>query len=215
MPSQPEPRDLEARVLELGQAILTAARRAQARQSAGDRWIASLLDRSTANEQFRVQALRFVDIMPVLSHDEALVRHLQEYFSDEELPLPDLARWGLNRMGKGPGTALLAKAVRKAMSTLAQRFLGGADMGQVLDTVSGLKARGFSCSLDRLGEAVVSEAEADGYLRAYLQLIDRLGSQAISVDTPLSGDLNLSVKLSSLYSLATPRDPKGSVPGCA
>ena len=188
MHSQPpfDTRGLEPRVRELGRAILREARRVKAEQSPGDRWIGSVLERSTANERFRAQALRFVDIMPVLTDDGELVRHLKEYFTDEELPLPGIARWGLSRMGAGPGTALLAKAVRKAMTTMAQRFLGGADVAQVLDTISRLKAQGFSCSLDRLGEAVVSEAEADTYLQAYRELMDRLGSQPIGTETPTS-----------------------------
>jgi RHH-type proline utilization regulon transcriptional repressor/proline dehydrogenase/delta 1-pyrroline-5-carboxylate dehydrogenase len=204
---------LESRVRELGQAILGAARGFEAGQSVGDRWVTSLLERSTADERFRVQALRFVDLMPVLTDDGDLIQHLQEYFAAEELPLPGIARWGLARAGKGPGASLLAGAVRKAMSTLAQRFLGGSDVGQVLATVSALEGRGLACSLDRLGEAVVSEVEAEAYLQAYLRLMDRLGRRPTGSGGPLAGTLNLSVKLSSLYSLATPRDPTGSVAG--
>jgi RHH-type proline utilization regulon transcriptional repressor/proline dehydrogenase/delta 1-pyrroline-5-carboxylate dehydrogenase len=99
------------------------------------------------------------------------------------------------------------------MSTLAQRFVGGSDVGQVLETVSVLEGRGLACSLDRLGEAVVSEGEAEAYLQAYLRLMDRLGHRRTGSGAPLASTLNLSVKLSSLYSLATPRDPAGSVAG--
>ncbi|MDJ0863246.1 MAG: L-glutamate gamma-semialdehyde dehydrogenase [Gammaproteobacteria bacterium] len=201
---------LEARVQTLGSQVLAAAQRAEAARSIGDRWIATLLERSMESERFRVQALRFVDVLPALQEDAELVRLLAEYFDDDELPLPGMARWGLSRVGSSVAPALVAKAVRRGAELLAQRFLGGRGADQVLKTVESLYQRGYLCSLDRLGEAVVSEAEADAYLQAYLQLMDSAKERLGEVP---SNDLNLSVKLSSLYSLASPQNLEGSVQG--
>jgi hypothetical protein len=39
------------------------------------------------DEGFRVQALRFVDVLPALDDDRELTRHLHEYFGEEGFPL--------------------------------------------------------------------------------------------------------------------------------
>jgi len=83
--------DLENRVRALGAAILDGARRFESTRSVGERWIGDLLEKSMENERFRVQALRFVDVLPSLGDDTELVRHLKEYFTEGELPLPGIA----------------------------------------------------------------------------------------------------------------------------
>jgi len=59
-----------------------------------DRWLERLLGRVTEDEDFRVQALRFVDVLPALDDDRELTRHLPEYFGEEGFPLPPLVAFG-------------------------------------------------------------------------------------------------------------------------
>src|SRR5919198_2958631 len=86
---------LEARIDELGRRLLAEARERKTSFWARERWEDLLLRRLMESEAFRVQALRFVDVLPALKEDEELVRHVREYFGEEELPLPGLARWGI------------------------------------------------------------------------------------------------------------------------
>jgi RHH-type proline utilization regulon transcriptional repressor/proline dehydrogenase/delta 1-pyrroline-5-carboxylate dehydrogenase len=105
---------------------------------------------------------------------------------------------------------------------LARRFVGGANAREVLETAESLRKRNIGFTLDHLGEAVVSEAEADRYQKTYLGLINEL-SDALK-DWPANplldqcGDcrlplLNLSIKSSSLYSQIDSLDPEGSIAG--
>ena len=48
------------------------------------RWSQTLLDWAMNDPEFKVQLFRFVDVLPVLRHDEQVARLLNEYFSDQE-----------------------------------------------------------------------------------------------------------------------------------
>ena len=206
----------EVRAAWFGERILQAARSLQTKQSAGDRWLNGFLLQSMENEAFRVQALRFIDALPALTNDADLVRHFNEYFSGQDLPLPATLKWGISRAARGVTPVILGPAIRSTSKILARRFLGGSNFRQVGDTLQRLYRQGLSVSLDRLGEAVVSEAEADRYLQAYLDILDHLGEKTAGGAGAGRADPevpNLSLKVSSLYSRISPRDPKGSASG--
>src|SRR3990172_10664487 len=112
--------DLEHRTVAIGRELL-----AQLGSGGGGGWSDRLLESIMDDEAFRVQALRFVDVLPALEDNAELVRHLREYFGDQELPLPGLLSFGL-RAATGATGKLLAPAVRKAISHVARRFIGGA-----------------------------------------------------------------------------------------
>src|SRR3954468_1467693 len=81
----------EVQVAELGGRLLREARERKSSFWAREHWEELLLRRLMENPRFRIQALRFVDVLPALKDDEELVRHLREYFGEEELPLPGVA----------------------------------------------------------------------------------------------------------------------------
>ena len=118
---------LEKRIQELGTQLLARARERASSFWARQRWESALVQKLMADARFRVQALRFIDALPQLVDDGDLVKHLQEYFSEEDLPLPDLARWSIGHAGHGLSARLLAGAVRMAMHGLAGRFMGSPD----------------------------------------------------------------------------------------
>jgi RHH-type proline utilization regulon transcriptional repressor/proline dehydrogenase/delta 1-pyrroline-5-carboxylate dehydrogenase len=64
----------------------------------------------------------------------------------------------------------------------------------------------MTCTLDILGEAVLSEDEADEYTRRYVDLMDSIGS--ILQETGAAFQLNVSVKPSSFYSQFKPSAPE-------
>lgn len=180
----------------------------QARSSSRESgWIDRLLGQLLADSRFRLQALRFVDAAPALSDDGELVRHFEEYFHDTRLDqLPSLISWGIRR-GSGLSMPLLmAPAIRRAVKGVAHRFIAGESSAEILKVVRRLGRQGISASLDRLGEATVSEAEALAYQQAYLELIEQASGREEGVT-----DLNLSVKVSSLYSQISTADTEGSI----
>ena len=212
--------DIERRVVEEGKQLLAAARGEAEGARLVDRWIERLLGRVMEDEGFRVQALRFVDVLPALDDDRELTRHLHEYFGEEGFPLPPLVAFGVRHVQAGIATGFVARAIRKSLGGVARRFLGGATAEEALDSALALRRRDIGYSLDLVGEAVVSEAEALRYQRRYLDFLARLGQRVAAwPDNPLldSGHgralprLNVSIKPSSLYSQINPVDPDGSV----
>lgn len=185
-----------------------------------------LFEALAADEALRVQALRFVDVYPALADDAELLRHLHEYFRDQQLPLPGLSRWLLSA-GNGAGglrNRAVLRLVRSAMAAMARRFVGGDSAATAFTTLSRLRAQGLGFTLDWLGEASLSEAECDEYRDRYLSLIDALTPMLATWPADALADsgpplangqrpprLHLSIKLSSLYSQLDPVDTEGSV----
>lgn len=198
-------RELEERIQIIGHQ-LWAEMQSQS-TTAGQGWINRLIVQLMADSQFRLQALRFVDTASVLVDDIEMVRHFREYFSDmDEGQLPQLLAWGIRRSTKLSLPTLVAPVIRAAVRRVAHRFIAGEDVKGALKAAGQLQGRGINASLDLLGEATVSEAEAVRYQQAYLNLIE-----GVSRATPRFVDLNLSVKVSSLFSQISPVDSDGSI----
>ncbi len=212
--------NLERRVVDEGKRLLAAVRGEAEGARPVDRWLERLLQRVMEDEGFRVQALRFVDVLPALDEDRELTRHLHEYFGEGGFPLPPLIAFGVRHVQAGIATGFVARAIRKSLGGLARRFLGGATAEEALENALALRHRDIGYSLDLVGEAVVSEAEALRYQRRYLDFLARLGQRVAAwPDSPLLDRghgrplprLNVSIKPSSLYSQINPVDPGGSV----
>ena len=86
MPSAAATADLEARIQAHGARLLAHVDREE--KAAGGSWLDVLVRRAIRDREFRVQALRFVDVLPTLQDDAVLVAHLKEYFADTALPWP-------------------------------------------------------------------------------------------------------------------------------
>jgi RHH-type proline utilization regulon transcriptional repressor/proline dehydrogenase/delta 1-pyrroline-5-carboxylate dehydrogenase len=172
------------------------------------------------DEAVKVQLFRFIDVLPMLTTPESIAQHLEEYLDDVRDRLPGAARFGLTvatptSLGR---RALAATARRNAMAH-AKRFIAGANFQEVL--AAALKERRMkrAFTIDVLGEAVASDAEADHWQHQYLDLIDNLAptvnawTEIPQTDRDASGALprvNVSIKLSALDSQFDPIDPEGS-----
>src|SRR5262249_31836471 len=102
----------------------------------------------------------------------------------------------------------------------ARRFIAGSDVKEVLAAALHQRRLMRAFTLDVLGEAVTSEAEADQWQKAYLDLIEQLGPivnswpevpQIDQDDRGLVPRVNVSIKLSALDSQFDPIDPDGSL----
>lgn len=187
-------------------------------QQKSNTWLDEFIARITSDETFRIQALRFIDTLPTLDDDQQLAQHLQEYFG--ELDLPQLAAWSLQQADNPWLARIAAPTVRYTLRGLARRFMGGSQLPQALATLNNLRQQQMNFSLDVLGEASLCETEADAYQHQYLAMLDALSEplsqwpQHALLDQQHdrnSPRLNVSIKLSSLYSQITPADPAGSI----
>ncbi|MES9974584.1 MAG: hypothetical protein ABW094_10000, partial [Candidatus Thiodiazotropha sp.] len=107
-------RELEERIQTIGHQMWAEM---QSRSDTHPRgWIDRLLAQLLADDQFRLQGLRFVDTVPVLTDDAQLVNHFREYFSVlEGRRLPPLLAWGIRRSTSPALPTMLAPVIRTAV----------------------------------------------------------------------------------------------------
>lgn len=146
-------------------------------------WTRLLLDWGTRDDQFKVQLFRFIDVLPALHTDEQFIRLLHEYFHD--LPsLPSALRWLLLRGLKNPMMARVGtRVLRYQFLKMAYTFMAGKSVEQALPTLTHFWNNRCACSIDLLGEATVSEAEADSYHDRCLQTLTYLEHTTLKWDS--------------------------------
>jgi RHH-type proline utilization regulon transcriptional repressor/proline dehydrogenase/delta 1-pyrroline-5-carboxylate dehydrogenase len=182
-----------------------------------DRFMAATLEDAAV----RVQLFRFIDALPALKSPDSIRRHLAEYLAEAGGAVPwwlglalRLAPEGTTRGG------WLAEAARGAAGVMARKFIAGATPAEALRTVAALRRRRLAFTADLLGEAVISEAEADWYQRTCLDLIEGLAEplDAAPEDPLIDRDqhgriprVNLSLKLSSLTAHFEPIHAEASI----
>src|SRR5262249_49400305 len=102
---------------------------------------------------------------------------------------------------------------------LARRFIAATNVDEAINAVAKLRQQHLGFTIDLLGEAVLSDAEAANYQRRYLQLIEGLsrGMRDWPADERVDRDhlgeiprLNVSLKLSALVAEFDPIDPEGT-----
>ncbi len=201
------PKDFQQQILDHGKRLLDTLHDVQLTESKPHQWLDLLISRTISDPDFRIQALRFIDVLPTLDNDQDLALHLQEYFSD--LALPRFAEWSLNHSDTPWATRIAAPTVRYTLRGFARKFMGGSQLHHALTTVSRLRHQHMNFTLDLLGEATISEKEAAEYQQHYQDMLQQLSGPIYSwshnelLDTSHgmpAPKLNLSIKLSSLYS---------------
>src|SRR3954467_4077339 len=130
----------------------------------------TLMEWSMRDEHFKTQLFRFVDVLPTLASSSEVAKHLKEYLGDDQVELSPALRVGLKAAG---GVSWLFGAGIKAQVTgMARQFMLGDDPKEILEILLKLHKQNIAFTVDILGEAVVSEAEADHYAKRYLDLLD-------------------------------------------
>ncbi|MBL1210285.1 L-glutamate gamma-semialdehyde dehydrogenase [Geminocystis sp. GBBB08] len=179
-----------------------------------------LMNWTMSNPGLRVQLFRFIDALPALKSNSEIARHLQQYLTTEEVELPDALKGILNFTEPNTPPAQIASAtITKAVETLAYKYISGETIKEVIKAVERIRKEKMCFSIDLLGEAVITEVEAQSYLQNYLDLITQLSNQAqkwsniTEIDVADGENLpkvQVSVKLTAFYSQFDPIDPEGS-----
>jgi RHH-type proline utilization regulon transcriptional repressor/proline dehydrogenase/delta 1-pyrroline-5-carboxylate dehydrogenase len=178
----------------------------------------TLMEWAMRDEHFKTQLFRFVDVLPTLRSSGEVARHLTEYLGDDQLKLSPALRLGLK--AAGGASWLFGSGVKAQVTGMARQFMLGNDEKEIAATLRKLHERAITFTVDVLGETVVSEAEADQYAQRYLALMDFLGPEVAKWPNPRQSDespqgrlplLNVSVKLSALYSQIHPTDPDTAI----
>ena len=187
-------------------------------------WNELLMDWGMRDEDFKVQLFRFVDVLPTLKTDEQFTRVLAEYFGNTPI-LPEPFKWSLRNLpSTWVGAHMGAIVLRRQFMRMAQTFMAGDSMKNAMPVLGKLWKGGRAASVDLLGEATVSESEADVYRDRCMEALRIYHEHAIkwTVRPLLERDqfgplprVNLSVKISALFSQLDPADPEGSYEGVA
>ncbi len=216
-------REIEAATQQIGRELWNRLQHRQPNIFNTRWWLDHVLEWAMEDESVKVQMFRFVDVLPMLKTHDQVTRHLEEYFDEVRSHLPWAVRLGLSV--SQPNTLLgkaLAITARANARKMGERFIAGEKVDEVLKSVTKLRRQGFAFTLDLLGEAVISEPEAEHYQQQYLNLIEGLAPVVNSwhEDAHLDRDnegwiprVNVSLKLSALFSRFRPIDPKGTAEG--
>src|SRR6266700_4371888 len=172
-----------------------------------------LMALSMRDERFKAQLFRFVDVLPSLRRSSEIVEHLDEYFSDDGFgPLVNV---GVRLARIVPWVS--GRVLRWNVSGMARQFIAGKNPDDVMKMLRKRRAQKIGFTVDLLGEAVVSETETDEYAARCLDLLEGLARETRDWTDPLAKNselfpvVNLSVKISALYSQMNPADPDEAI----
>src|ERR1700704_5051168 len=166
---------------------------------------------SMRDEHFKVQMFRFVDVLASLRHSTDIVQHLNEYFADMRNGSVPFLQTGIRAARLFPW--LTAPILRWNVSGMARQFIAGRDPDDVMKMLRKRRQEKIGFTVDLLGEAVVSEQEANEYAARCFDLLDGLAAQTRGWTDPLGNGaelfpvVNVSVKISALYSQINPPAP--------
>ncbi|MEO1584535.1 MAG: proline dehydrogenase family protein [Planctomycetota bacterium] len=212
----------EARIRAIGEELLTKARSQKAGLLSSRFYSDKLMDWSMQDQDFKVQLFRFVDVFPMLTTPDMVHDHLVDYLSQPGVTPPPGIDLGLRAGGMAKG--LMAKTISSQIKSMAANFIAGTDAASAHPRLKQLWDHDIAFSVDLLGEACISEAEADDYLAKYLDLVNNL-PEAVNDWKPkplLERDhlgqsennvprCNVSIKVSSLSGKTDPIDFEGSI----
>jgi proline dehydrogenase len=174
------------------------------------------MELASQDAELRAALFRFVDVTPACRSLDDLARHLTGFLEEvDDRPPPIQA--AMRMSGTKPGRAALGAAAAAGVRHMAHRFIVGESPKAALKTIRHLWEHGAAVSLDLLGEATVTEAEADRYAARCMDALETLAAAAPSwperpvLETDSLGPLprvNLSVKVSALTPLLRPEAPE-------
>ncbi|KGS11071.1 transcriptional regulator, partial [Pseudomonas coronafaciens] len=103
----------------------------------------------------------------------------------------------LSRIIGRSGEPMIRKGVDMAMRLMGEQFVTGETIGEALANASRFEAKGFRYSYDMLGEAALTEHDAQKYLASYEQAIHSIGKA--SHGRGIYEGPGISIKLSALH----------------
>lgn len=194
--------NIEDRIQQLGTACFEEIRAQKSSLIDLKTYTGKLMDWAMKDPEFRVALFRFVDVLPSLNDSAAVIEHAQAYFKPVAHRVPGILQWGLDLNPDSIRARAAATLIRHQIASFGQQFIIGATPRKALKGLKKIHSKGMLTTVDLLGEACVSEAESVAYHDRYLSLLDDLEGEI---------PVNISVKLSALYSKTKPLGHKQSV----
>jgi RHH-type proline utilization regulon transcriptional repressor/proline dehydrogenase/delta 1-pyrroline-5-carboxylate dehydrogenase len=177
---------------------------------------ARAMEMASGDRELRAALFRFVDVVPACRSLDDLARHLVGFL--EEVPeTPPPLSVAMKMSGTRAGRTALGAAAAGGVRHLAHRFIVGETPNAALGTLRKLWERGVASSVDLLGEATVTESEADRYAGRCLEAIEQLSAatrawpERAMLEADGVGPLpraNVCVKVSALTPMLRPDAPE-------
>ncbi|MEM6573092.1 MAG: bifunctional proline dehydrogenase/L-glutamate gamma-semialdehyde dehydrogenase PutA [Pseudomonadota bacterium] len=104
----------------------------------------------------------------------------------------------LKKLVSRSGEPVIRQAVRQAMRIMGHQYVMGRTIDEAMKRAREKDNRAYRYSFDMLGEAALTEADAERYFKAYQEAIRRLGAHGQTDADPFSLP-SISVKLSALH----------------
>lgn len=220
------PAELNARIVVRGKALFSSISGEKPTLFTTSSWSGRVVDWCMQNERFKIQLFRFIDVFPFLITPAQLTDHIREYFGTEQ-DMPPVLSSGARMAGMfgSLGGMMLNKLISANIHEMARQFIIGEQVGETVKQLGKIRGAGFGAVVDVLGEATLSEDEAEAYIGTYLELLDALDHVQLrwkclpgvggdpDLDWGCSPKVNVSVKPTAMYCLANPQDFEGSVQG--
>jgi proline dehydrogenase len=168
------------------------------------------------DQELRAALFRLVDVTPACRSLDDLARHLIGYLGEVEERPPPLAA-AMRMSNSGAGRRALGVAATAGVRHIAHRVIGGESPKAALRAIEAQWRDGIGTSLDLLGEATVTQEEADRYAARCEDAFRTLAAAAErwperpQLEADSSGPIarvNVSVKVTALTPLIRPGAPE-------
>jgi RHH-type proline utilization regulon transcriptional repressor/proline dehydrogenase/delta 1-pyrroline-5-carboxylate dehydrogenase len=174
------------------------------------------MELASRDRELRAALFRFVDVVPACRSLEDVAQHLRGFLEEvPEAPPPIAAAMRIADVKAA--RAALGAAAAAGVKHMAHRFIVGETPAAAIRVLHGLWEHGVASSVDLLGEATVTEPEADQYAARCADALEQLSRRAARWPSrpQLEGDsigplprANVSVKISALTPLLRPDAPE-------
>ncbi len=176
---------------------------------------ARAMDLAARDRELRAALFRFVDVVPACRSLDDVARHLRD-FVDEVPDVPPSLSAAMRIADVRAARPALGAAAAAGVKHMAHRFIVGETPRDAVKVLRSLWERGVASTVDLLGEATVTPAEADVYAGRCLEALEQLAGEAPRwpergvLEHDSSGPLprvNVSVKISALTPLLRANAP--------
>jgi proline dehydrogenase len=170
---------------------------------------ARAMELASGDQELRAALFRFVDVMPACRSLDDLARHLTSLLAEVPDAAPPISA-AMRISNTRAGRTALGVAAAGGVKHMAHRFIVGESPAAALSVFKGLWERGVASTVDLLGEATVTAAEADRYAERCAEAIRVLSGASprwplrATLERDGAGRLpraNVSVKVSALTPL--------------
>jgi RHH-type proline utilization regulon transcriptional repressor/proline dehydrogenase/delta 1-pyrroline-5-carboxylate dehydrogenase len=176
---------------------------------------ARAMDLAARDRELRAALFRFVDVVPACRSLDDVARHLLGFLAELPQTPPPLAA-AMKVADVRAARSAVGAAAAAGVKHMAHRFIVGETPAGAARVLRGLWERGVASSVDLLGEATVTEAEANAYAARCRDALEEIARESrrwpgrAALEEDAIGPIpraNASVKISALTPLLRPDAP--------